>query len=217
MNIENIIFDLDGTLIDSSASILASFQASFDMAGLEPTRQLDSDIIGPPLKEALALLASTSDPVLINSLAENFRDHYDSQGYREATIFPGISDLLIDLAGKSIPLHIATDKRIKPTALIVQHFGWSRYFSSVFGLDSLVPSAANKADLISHMINTNLMDKETTIYVGDRLEDANAAKIANVVFFYASWGYGSPSVHRRFWCQSSPATSRKFAEQVGGN
>lgn len=192
MNIENIIFDLDGTLIDSSASILASFQASFDMAGLEPTRQLESDLIGPPLKEALALLASTSDPVLIDILVENFKGHYDSQGYRGATIFPGISDLLIDLAGKSIPLHIATNKRIKPTELIVQHFGWSRYFSSVFGLDSLVPSAANKADLISHMINTNLMDKETTIYVGDRLEDANAAHIANVVFFYASWGYGSP-------------------------
>lgn len=191
MAFQNIIFDLDGTLIDSSASILASFQASFDIAGIKAARPLGSDIIGPPLKEALALLSGSNDSALINELAANFRHHYDSEGYRHTTVFSGIPELMMDLAATGIPLYIATNKRIKPTRLIIEHLGWARFFSGVFGLDSLEPPAASKADLISHMADTYAMNTQTTLYIGDRIEDSHAANSAKVAFSYASWGYGS--------------------------
>ena len=81
----HILFDLDGTLIDSAPAILASFQAAFAASGVTPVRPISNDIIGPPLTETLQLLAGNTDATLIARLSEAFKASYDSSGYQATT------------------------------------------------------------------------------------------------------------------------------------
>lgn len=190
MKISTIIFDLDGTLIDSSDSILAAFKGSFDALGLTPFRTLAPEIVGPPLRETLALLSGSDDSVLLDRLAAAFKESYDTDGYRQTTVFPGVREMLSTLLAWKVPLYIATNKRIKPTELIVEYLGWSECFSGVFSLDAVQPVAASKGELLNHLVGKYRMCTATTLYVGDRVEDEFAARQAKIDFVYASWGYG---------------------------
>ncbi|MGJ0484904.1 MAG: HAD family hydrolase [Methylomicrobium sp.] len=87
MPIENLIFDLDGTLIDSSNSILESFRGAFEEVGKEPVCPLKADIIGPPLREALCQLSGSSDSEELDRLATAFKAHYDTEGYKSPRSF----------------------------------------------------------------------------------------------------------------------------------
>lgn len=189
MSISNVIFDLDGTLIDSADAILSSLQASFSFVGVHPIRPLSPDIIGPPLGDMLALLLGASQIAKRDSLALAFMEHYDVIGYKNTLPFEGISTLLDELAACSAKLYIATNKRIRPTRHIIEWLGWGTKFCGVYSLDNISPNASSKADIIQHIIRLHRLDANTTLYVGDRDEDAMAASQAQVHFLKAQWGY----------------------------
>ena len=65
MTNRNVIFDLDGTLIDSSLGIMESFSKAFSVCNINLVRSLDSIVIGPPLMETLSLLSGTSDIIVL--------------------------------------------------------------------------------------------------------------------------------------------------------
>lgn len=188
--IKTIIFDLDGTLIDSSKSILAGFAGAFAAEGLSPAVALAPEIIGPPLKETLAMLAGSRDVVLVDRLAGHFKAHYDNVGYRETTVFAGIPEMLAGLAEMGVPLHIATNKRLIPTRRILDHLGWTAYFRTVRALDAWSPAAANKAEMIARQLREEALTPASTLYVGDREEDFFAARANHLPFALAAWGYG---------------------------
>ena len=73
----HILFDLDGTLIDSAPAILASFREAFAQTGIAPVRSIDESIIGPPLLETLQLLSGSQDAALTGRLADAFKASYD--------------------------------------------------------------------------------------------------------------------------------------------
>lgn len=189
--IKTIIFDLDGTLIDSSKSILAGFAAAFSEEGRTPTRLLSPEIIGPPLKETLAILAGGNDAALVDRLADRFKAHYDGEGYKETTVFEGIDEMLVGLRKRAIPLAIATNKRLLPTRKIIAHLGWAEHFPQLFALDSWNPPAPNKAAMIGRAIDLLGLERESTLYVGDRREDGEAAGANRMPFALAEWGYGT--------------------------
>lgn len=193
MKTMQIIFDLDGTLIDSSDSILAAYRGAFEAIGRVPVCPVTSDIIGPPLKEALALLSGTDDRALLRDLESAFMENYDTKGYRQTMTFPGVTETLQDLASHGICLYIATNKRHKATRLIVDHLNWGCYFSGVFALDSIDPPAPNKAELLKFILCKHGMASASTLYVGDRKEDEFAARVAGTNFVRAAWGYGGES------------------------
>jgi len=190
-NIETIIFDLDGTLIDSSTSILAGFAAAFAEEQLVPTHPLSPEIIGPPLKETLAMLAGSSDPDLIDRLAERFKAHYDTEGFKETTVFEGVPEMLQTLWQSGRPMHIATNKRLLPTLKILDHLGWRQYFKEVKALDAWSPPAKSKGEMIGRLLVEAAIPIESALYVGDREEDYLAATANQLAFAHAAWGYGA--------------------------
>lgn len=187
----HIVFDLDGTLIDSAPAILASFRQAFAQTGITPVRAIDDSMIGPPLTETLQLMSGSDDPLLIARLADAFKASYDSEGYKATTAFAGIGDLLAELAGAGLTLSIATNKRIHPTRLILSHFGWAPFFRHVYALDLFTPRLPDKATMIGRLLSDQTIPATQAIYIGDRQEDGESADANALPFIAVTWGYGS--------------------------
>ena len=119
---KHIIFDLDGTLIDSSDSILDSFSSAFKDCDIDLKRPLTESVIGPPLKVTLSLLSGTNDHAKLELLAKKFKANYDSFGYLNTKVYPGVSKMLDSLMRYNIVMYIATNKRILPTLKIINYF-----------------------------------------------------------------------------------------------
>jgi phosphoglycolate phosphatase len=191
MSIKHVIFDLDGTLIDSAPSILASMQVAFNEAGIKPVRPLTSDLIGPPLTVAMNSMLTSATSEKLPILIEGFKRHYDESGYLESQLYEGIFDMLKELKHMGLRLYIATNKRIIPTRKIIEYFGWSTLFDGVYALDHFKPALQNKTSMLQQLRQQMPDISDRSIYVGDRFEDADAAKTNRLCFFWASWGYES--------------------------
>lgn len=184
-----LIFDLDGTLIDSSASILAGFAAALERQQIAPTQPLTPELIGPPLRETLAIISGQRDESIIDTLASDFKAYYDTSGYKATHVFSGIDAMLRQLHAEGFELHIATNKRILPTRLILDHLGWSPLFTTVYALDLSTPAFHNKAAMITALLLDGHIDKARAVYIGDRPEDGLAADANQLPFLAAEWGY----------------------------
>ncbi len=187
----HILFDLDGTLIDSAPAILASFQAAFAQTGIAPARPISADIIGPPLTETLQLLAGSDDPAQIARLGDAFKASYDATGYQATAAYAGVSDLLLALKNAGCSLSIATNKRLHPTRLILDFLGWQTCFSHVYALDLFTPRLPDKASMLQRLISDQDIPRNAAVYVGDRAEDGLSASANQLPFIAATWGYGS--------------------------
>ena len=187
--IENIIFDLDGTLIDSSEGILKGFKEAFKALGIMPTRGITKDIIGPPLIQTLSILANSEEDKLLNELAQTFKKYYDNNGYKLTTEFSGITGMLRSFYDSNkYNMYIATNKRLFPTKKIIKHLGWEMYFKKIYALDSF-DLIKNKSTLIKEIMRINNIECGKSVYIGDRNEDYKAAIENNMSFIMAGWGF----------------------------
>lgn len=191
-----VLFDLDGTLIDSAPSILESYRLAFEACGLAPVVALDAALIGPPLRPTLArLLGGTVDSVeaaTLDRLAAAFRVAYDGAGYRATVAYPGLHAVLDALAAAGRRLFIVTNKRLVPTRLILDHFGIGARFEAVYALDAFAPPVADKTAALAVVLVRHGLDPAGCVYIGDTPEDAAAAAAHALPFVAAGWGYGDP-------------------------
>ncbi|NVN89013.1 MAG: HAD family hydrolase [Desulfuromonadales bacterium] len=185
-----IIFDLDGTLIDSSPSILNCFGHALSEAGLQPLVPLNDSLIGPPLRQTLINLTGLTDNSLLDRLVDGFKECYDTVGYKATQVYNGVEDMLGHLAECNIPLAIATNKRRVPTMKILEHLGWEKYFRIVGTLDTPLPPYRSKAEMIGSLLRKLEVEAEVSLYVGDKREDGEAAAANAMPFCAVGWGYG---------------------------
>jgi phosphoglycolate phosphatase len=191
MTPHSILFDLDGTLIDSAPGILASFGAALQRTGLAPAVPLEASLIGPPLPVTAATLVGRDDPAAIAALIAAFRTDYDEAGYRATAVYAGVPRLLETLAATGIALRIVTNKRIAPTRRILEHLGWTAHFAGVHALDATDPPAPHKPAMVAAVLRAAALLPERTWMVGDSAEDRRAAETNGLRFFAAGWGYGA--------------------------
>lgn len=185
----SIVFDFDGTLVDSAPGILSGMAQALAARGLAPRVPLAPEIIGPPLTQTLALISGIDSTPALAELATEFKRFYDHEGYRDTLPYPGVEHALRELRQAGMALHIATNKRARPTRLILDHLGWTPLFASVYCLDEC-PACPDKAAMLGKLLQDTALRSDETLYIGDTLGDAIAAKANNLPFIHATWGYG---------------------------
>ena len=186
----NLIFDLDGTLVNSAPGILGALSYVIKKHELDSPVALSSDLIGPPLREMLVTVSGSSTEVDLGLMEQTFKAYYDDTGVFESTIYDGVIQMLEDLKANRHKLFIATNKRSTPTRSLMKHFSWEKYFLGIYSLDSFSFPIKDKAALLDCIINTHSLIKDETVYIGDRPEDGDSARKCNLNFMHATWGYG---------------------------
>lgn len=185
-----LIFDLDGTLIDSAPSILAGFETILRESDIAPILPIDARLIGPPLLETLAVLTGSSNESLLKSLADAFKGYYDNAGVFQTLAFEGIPAVLAALGTAGIRMHIATNKRWQPTQAILKHLGWDGVFHSVYTQDKAGGHKGKQA-MLAQLLVAERIDSAGAVYIGDTPEDGVAANANGLPFIAVDWGYGN--------------------------
>ncbi len=191
MSQRHLIFDLDGTLVDSAPAILAGFHAVLRQAELTPVLPLGEHLIGPPLLATLARITGSSDPALLQSLADSFKAYYDTEGIGLTQPYSGVDAALQQLGKKNLHLHLATNKRWLPTQRILDQLAWSPLFSSAYAQDKKQPAYANKTAMLADLLAAENIAPASAAYVGDTPEDGQAAAANGLAFIAVDWGYGN--------------------------
>jgi phosphoglycolate phosphatase len=186
-----ILFDLDGTLLDSLPGIQYSAQEA--LATIWPDRLLPDlrPFIGPPIGEILQRAVPGTTPAQIQQLVAAFRASYDSTGWLKTTLFPGSAELLAALCDSGIRCFVASNKPSPATVRILQGLGIHSRFSAILCRDSRDPAYASKAEIVGCLLREFGIAPESAWLVGDCHDDYEAAHCSGVRFILADYGYGS--------------------------
>ena len=181
-----LIFDWDGTLMDSAGAIVACIQAaSRDMGLPVPTREAASHVIGLGLHEALAHLFPTLPEAQHPLLAEHYRRHFLSQDH-EIPLFEGARELIEELHESGFQLAVATGKARRGLARAFSHTGLERYFHASRTADETF-SKPHPA-MIEELLGELMVPAERSLMIGDTSHDLEMARNAGVSSLAAGYG-----------------------------
>jgi len=184
-----LLLDLDGTLIDSRPGIVASIFSMLREFGHEPDPTIDLTwAIGPPLGESIPRILAEYGDVRGEEAVAAYRRHYAAGGLFNATLYPGIPELLAAAAAE-FDLVLATSKRRDFASRILDHFGFLSVFRGVYGSE---PGGAldHKPELLAHILRLERIASSAAVMVGDRHHDIAGARANGVPVIGVTWGYG---------------------------
>lgn len=145
-----IIFDVDGTLLDTSEGLLASAAYAIEAMGFAvPQTEILKSFIGPPMQDSFEKTFALHGQRLADMTAL-FRQHYKDKDLLKAVLYPGIMELLSRLHECGFVMAAATYKRQDYAETIVRHFGLERYMEVICGSD--FAGEWRKKDIIQHAL-----------------------------------------------------------------
>ncbi len=200
MNPRLVIFDCDGTLVDSQHVIVAAMEYAFTREGLEaPPREAVLSIVGLSLPEAIWRLARTMPEVpeeaAVLRLTDGYKDAFTElrqDPAHEEPMFPGAREGVLDLAARDdILLGIATGKSRRGVDRLLEMRGLDACFATIQTADD-APSKPHPAMIVQAMDDVGA-SSDATLMVGDTTFDIEMARNAGVTGLGVSWGYHPPA------------------------
>ncbi len=185
-----IAFDLDGTLTNPERGLVAGFRYAFDKLGVKyESPESLKRFIGPPLFDEWKKCFGFSDAECAEAL-RIFREFYDVYGWRENDLYPGIPDLLLSLKDSGKKLVVATSKPEKVANKVLRLFDLAKYFDFI-STATLDKARDKKCEVLDYALKSvGCPDKDKCILVGDRVFDAEGAKIVGIDSLGVLYGHG---------------------------
>ncbi len=187
---KTLLFDLDGTLIDSKPGIQTAMRKALDTESVPYTQEILDQIVGPPFRISMRDFFKIHDEDLVEKLVSIYRGNYQAGDWRDCSIYPGVVDMLVELKRAGYVLGLATSKPLKYTSTIMNELDLSKHFDFVGGSkgDSINEL---KTDVINMVLDRlNVTDLDSVLMIGDRLYDIVGAKSSRVDSVGVLWGYG---------------------------
>ena len=218
LNYDAILFDVDGTLIDSAPGIINTLKEVFAKMGVDTTHVNLRRYLGPPLRKSFG--EHFTDPALIEKATNLYRDSYAVKGSHECAAYPGAAEMLQRLKAAGLILCTATSKPTQVVTPILKEKGLADYFDFIGGA-SMDESRDTKTDVVRYVLAQPMMQGKRVLMVGDRKFDVLGAKECGidcwpppvrctVTAAGRSWPPSTPC----YWQKAVPTLQRRFWTEV---
>lgn len=183
-----VIFDLDGTLVDSMEGIYQSYCYALHCLGMElPEKKFIQNVVGDPLPYVFRNIFSLDEKTALDAVSL-YRKYYGEKGKVQTVLYPGIKDCLHILKNKGLFLGIATLKREDFAKDILRHLKIENYFDIICGVDK--EDRIDKCGLIKKCIVQCGCRESEAVLIGDTRQDALGAAKAGIAFLAVTYGFG---------------------------
>lgn len=194
-----LIFDLDGTLIDSKHGICKGIEYALSEKGLNEEEiagfiALIDNYLGLRIHEIIRKIPKNFDSYTIDHIVSKFRYYYDTIGWQQFELYEGIIELLEWTKLSGFSNFIATNKPKNPTRLIMQISGLDHYFEDVFSPDSIVGAELTKFEIVKFIINKYRLPFHNVWMIGDQKSDVDAGIGNKLRCIFAAYGYGNTKI-----------------------
>lgn len=184
-----IIFDLDGTLLDTSEGIMHCYRKTGEILNLkENVIENEKCVIGGPLKDGFKRLYKINSESQLENAIATYRSLYQNEGINMFCTYRGIDELLKNLKDNGFLLAVATLKAESYAKQMLESAGLAKYFDVISGWDGT--DKCTKAVILTETLCKLKTLKSRAILVGDSVYDSNGADIAGIDFLGVSYGFG---------------------------
>ena len=183
-----VIFDLDGTLLDTGEGVIAAVKETSRQFGLRTlTEAKYLRFNGPPMKQSLMKWFGLEESMACEA-TQYFRSCYLASHLLKAKKYFREDEVLSEMKKSGLRLGVATYKRTDCAQIILEHFGLAKYFEVIWG--DTPQSNRTKAEIIRLALEALGGDAKRTVMVGDSPADYAGAKEAGMDFIGVTYGYG---------------------------
>jgi phosphoglycolate phosphatase len=181
-----VVFDWDGTVVDSTAMIALSIQrAAADLGLRVPSREQASHVIGLGLQDALAAAVPDLPPAEVDAFSARYRFHYFA-GEPDIVLFAGVRELLVELAESGAQLAVATGKSRRGLDRAFAATGLGLFFSASRCADETLPKP--HPAMLQELTDQLAVPRARTVMVGDTTHDLGMARSAGTAAIAVSYG-----------------------------
>jgi len=186
-----LIFDLDGTLLDTVGDLATSTNYALTLCGF-PTHETSAyrffigNGINKLFEKALPEGSKTTENILL--VRQHFLEYYGAHNSELTVPYSGITELLQNLQNKGIKLAVASNKYHKATVILIQHFFPEIRFAAVFGQREGIPTKPDPM-IIHDILAITKVNKNEVLYVGDSGVDMQTAQNAGIDAAGVTWGF----------------------------
>ena len=186
-----LLFDLDGTLIDSRVGVTRAVRYSLSHFGISVPRPEELvTFIGPPLRDSYRKYYGFTGDIAETAMLK-FREYYGDRGVHENTLYPGIGDLLRALYQRDKTLILATAKIEAYARRILEDFGLTGLFSYVSGAEPTGHRAQKEQNIRYALELAGVTDLDSAVMIGDSRYDMVGAHAAGLDAVGVLYGFGS--------------------------
>jgi phosphoglycolate phosphatase len=208
-----LIFDLDGTLIDSERDLADSVNAMRAWKGLEA---LPIEVIASYVGEGAPVLVRRALPDAneeeLSDALRYFLDYYREHMLDSTVLYPGVREALDQLHDRGVPMAVLTNKPVRFSLQMLERLGLDLHFFRVYGGNSFTEKKPNPVG-IDALVLESRADRARTVMVGDSAVDVRTARNAKVRACGVNWGFQPETfaVARPDWVIDDPAELVNYA------